>query len=132
MSDANQAAWGTVSRRRVWKWGLAAAAAPAVMAPSRAQAATTGARPDHLALAAEPGPLMVGTIVRNRCGAIVSAALVWPDGVSGTFAADEIDEATGAVNAYHVTYGASRRYVQPRVTRDSSGRVAHRPAIRVV
>jgi hypothetical protein len=130
MSDVWATAGGTVSRRRVWKWGLAAAAAPAVVVPSGAQAATR-AKPGFLALAAEPGTLMVGTIVRNRSGAVVSAAVVWPDGVGGTFVADEIDESTGAVNAYHVTYGVSRRYVQPRVSRDRSGRVVHRPAIRV-
>lgn len=131
MGDGKATAVGAVSRRRVWKWGLAAATAPAVVVPSGAQAATTRAEPGYLTLAAEPEPLMVGTIVRNRSGAVVSASVVWPDGVGGTFLADEIDERTGAVNAYHLTYGATRRYVQPRVNRDPSGRVVHRPAIRV-
>jgi hypothetical protein len=86
----------------------------------------------YLALAAEPTALMVGAIERNKSGAVVFAVVTWPDGTPGAFVADDIDERSGAVNAYHVTYGATCRYVQRRVTRDSSGRVVHRPRIRVM
>jgi hypothetical protein len=99
---------------------------------SPAHATTTVRRdPSYVTLAAEPTALMVGAIKRSRSGAVISAAVIWPDGIRGVFVADEIDERTGAVNAYHVTYGATRRYVQPRVTRDSAGSVVHRPGIQV-
>jgi len=123
---------GVVSRRKVWKWGLGAAAGSALVVPSPARTARpVRTDPAYVALAAEPTALMVGAIERNRSGAVVAAAVIWPDGVHGVFVADEIDEGSGAVNAYHVTYGGTRRYVQPRVTRDNAGRVVHRPRIRV-
>jgi hypothetical protein len=111
---------------------LGAAAGSALVVPSPARAARpVQADAGYLALAAEPTGLMVGDIERNRTGAVISAVVIWPDGIRGVFVADEIDERCGAVNAYHVTYGATRRYVQPRVTRDVAGRVVHRPRIRV-
>jgi len=85
----------------------------------------------YLALAAEPAALMVGAIERNASGAVIAADVTWPDGVRGVYRADEVDEHSGAINAYHVTYGSTRCYVQPTVSRDRSGRVVHRPAIRV-
>ena len=128
MSDTRASA--VVSRRRVWKWGVGAAAGSAIVLPSPARAASQ-VDATYMALAAEPTALMVGAIERNKSGAVVFAVVIWPDGIRGVFVADEIDERSGAVNAYHVTYGATRRYVQRRVTRDSSGRVAYRPRIRV-
>jgi len=85
-----------------------------------------------LALPPEPAVLMVGTIVRNRSGVVLSAAVVWPDGDSGTYVADEIDERAGAADAYHVTYGVIQRSMQDLVSLDGSGRVTHRPATRVL
>lgn len=132
MGNTRASAGGVVSRRKVWKWGLGAAAGSALVVPSPARAARpVQAEAAYLALAAEPAALMVGAIERNRSGAVVSAVVIWPDGIRGVFVADEIDERSGAVNAYHVTYGATRRYVQPRVTRDSAGRVVNRPRLQV-
>lgn len=110
--------------------GAAACSVLAVTSPARA---ATNVESDvaYRALAAEPAVLMVGAIKRTTFGAVLSADVIWPDGTPGVFVADEIDDTSGAVNAYHVTYGSTRRYVQPRVTRDGSGRVVHRPAIRV-
>ncbi len=132
MRNARASVGDVVSRRIVWKWGLGAAAGSAFAVASPARAATAvQTDPAYLTLAAEPTVLMVGAIKRSRSGAVVSAAVTWPDGIRGVFVADEIDERSGAINAYYVTYGATRRYVQPRVSRDGSGRVVHRPAIRV-
>jgi len=130
MSNTRPSAGGVVSRRKVWKWGLGAVAGSAIVVPSPARA-TRPVRSDaaYSALAAEPTALMVGTIERNQSGAVVSAVVIWPDGIRGVFVADEIDERSGAVNAYHVTYGATRQYVQPRVTRDTTGKVVYRPRI---
>jgi hypothetical protein len=85
----------------------------------------------YRALAAEPLALIVGDVTRGPGGAIESAAVVWPDGTNGMLTVTET-HASGAVDAYSVTYGATRTYRQPAVTRDNYGVVTRRPAIVVV
>ena len=133
MSNTRARAGGVVSRRKVWKWGLGAAAGSVLASPAVAygSAASVDADPTYLALAAEPAALMVGGITRNETGAAISAEVIWPDGVGGIYLADEIDPQCGAVNSYHVTYGSNRTYVQPRVSRDSAGFVVYRPGMRI-
>lgn len=121
-----------VSRRSIWIGGLGATAGSVLLAPARAVAATRVDDAAFLQLAAEPTALMVGEIRRDKRGSIISASVLWPDGVAGVFAADEIDDRHGAVNAYHVTYGTLRSYVQPLVMRDVAGRVVHRPPLQVL
>lgn len=82
------------------------------------------------AAAKNPDLLIVGTITRNADGVITSAAVVWPDGTAGTFTTDAIDP-SGAINRYHITYGAPavRTFTQPTITRDSSGAATLVPQI---
>lgn len=82
-------------------------------------------------LAANPDSIIAGSITRDANEAVTSAAVVWPDGTSGTFTADTLSSSfPGAVDAYHITYG-SKTYTQSAVTRDSAGAVTNRPAITV-
>jgi len=79
-------------------------------------------------LALQPELLIVGAITRNSSNVVTSAAVVWPDGVSGTYTSLTFDSATGAVNSYQITKGAAT-YTQPTLTRNSAGAVTNRPAI---
>lgn len=85
----------------------------------------------YLSLAANPDAIIVGAITRDGNGAATSAGVVWPDGTTGTYTADTVSTSVpGAVDAYHVTYGSTRTYTQPAVTRDSTtGAVTARPAL---
>lgn len=72
---------------------------------------------------------------RNANGAITSASIVWPDGVSGAFAATVLNgDFPGAIDGWTATYlGSPTKTVeQPQVTRDSNGAVIAQPAITVV
>ena len=66
---------------------------------------------------------------RDANEAITTASVVWPDGVTGTFTTDTASTAfPGAIDAYHVTYGA-RTITQSAVTRDAGGAVTAQPAL---
>lgn len=79
-------------------------------------------------LVQDPDLLVVGSITRDSSNVVTSAAVVWPDGVSGTYTSLSFDSATGAVNSYQITKG-SATYTQPTLTRNSAGAVTNRPAI---
>jgi hypothetical protein len=79
-------------------------------------------------LVQDPDLLVVGSITRNSSNVVTTAAVVWPDGVSGTYTSLTFDSATGAVNSYQITKGAAI-YTQPTLTRNSAGAVTNRPAI---
>ena len=69
---------------------------------------------------------------RNGNGVTIAASIAWPNDATGTYAADVLNAASGAVDAYHITYvlgDVSRTYTQPAVTRDGSGAVIVQPAI---
>lgn len=72
---------------------------------------------------------------RDPNGAIVTANIIWPDGISGVFTTDVASTAfPGAIDAWHATYVASpsKLITQPAVTRDLNGAVTSQPAITVV
>lgn len=77
----------------------------------------------------------IASATRNSDGAITSASIVWPDGVTGTYTATTLSTAfPGATDAWSATYqGATALTVtQPAVTRDSStGAVTAQPAITI-
>lgn len=86
------------------------------------------------ALARNPDALVTGTVTRDANGAATAAAVTWPDGATGVYAADTVSTAfPGAVDAYHVTHvagGVTVTYTQPAVTRDAStGAVVNVPAM---
>jgi len=84
---------------------------------------------NYTALARTPDVLITGTVTRNSAGAVTSAPVTWPDGVTGTYTADTLSTLfPGAVDAYHVTHG-SATYTQPAVTRDATGAVTAAPQI---
>lgn len=71
---------------------------------------------------------------RNADGAITTASITWPDGVSGVFTSDTLStDFPGAIDAWHATYlGATTKTVtQPLVTRDANGAVTVQPAITI-
>lgn len=72
---------------------------------------------------------------RDANSAIVSASIVWPDGVLGVFTTDVASTAfPGAIDAWHATYSStpSKLITQPTVTRDANGAVLTQPAITIV
>jgi hypothetical protein len=71
---------------------------------------------------------------RDANGALLSASVVWPDSVTGSFTATTVStDFPGAVDAYTVTRvqnGITQNYTQPAVTRDPvTGAVTAQPAI---
>ena len=108
----------------------ARAAADTAEATARAAADTAF----YKTLAADPEPIIAGTLTRDANEAVTSAPVVWPDGSTGTFTATTVSTAfPGAVDAWTVTYGSpvTRTYTQSLVTRDAAGAVTIRPAITV-
>jgi len=83
--------------------------------------------------ARNPDQLFDGVISQDANGAPISAAVIWPDGVSGTYTADTVSPSfLPAVDVYHVTRvvgGVTTTYTQPLVTRDGAGRIVNLPAI---
>lgn len=73
--------------------------------------------------------------VRNADGAILSADIIWPDSVGGSFVSDSLSvDFPGAIDAWHATYVGSttKTVTQPLVTRDANGAVIAQPAITIV
>jgi hypothetical protein len=79
-------------------------------------------------LARTPELLIVGTITYTN-GAPTSAAVAWPDGTTGTFTGTPSATFPGSLDAYTITYGTTRTYTQPTVTRDANGNITTQPAI---
>jgi hypothetical protein len=86
---------------------------------------------NRLAIAALPDLLVTGAITRDADGAAISAAVVWPDGTSGTYTGTPSSTWPGAVDSYVVTYlgTSTETFTQPTMTRGSTGLVTNRPAI---
>jgi hypothetical protein len=72
---------------------------------------------------------------RDANSAIISASIVWPDGITGVFTTDVASvEFPGAIDAWHATYAGTpaKLITQPAVTRDVNGAVTAQPAITIV
>lgn len=72
---------------------------------------------------------------RDANGAITTATIVWPDGVTGVFITDVASVAfPGAIDAWHATYDSTPvlTATQPAVTRDANGAVIAQPTITIV
>lgn len=72
---------------------------------------------------------------RDANSAIVSATIVWPDGISGVFTTDIFSvDFPGAIDAWHATYAGNpaKLITQTVVTRDANGAVTAQPAITIV
>lgn len=82
---------------------------------------------------ADPSLMWSGTVTRDSNGAPTSAAVKWPDGVTGTYSGTASTSFPGAVDSYTVTRTGAPvvTYTQPAVTRDPSGNITNRPAITV-
>jgi len=71
---------------------------------------------------------------RDANGAITSANIKWPDGVTGVFTTDVASTTfPGAIDAWHATYAGSpvKLITQTAVTRDANGAVIAQPAITI-
>lgn len=71
---------------------------------------------------------------RDANSAIITASIVWPDGITGTFTTDVASTAfPGAIDAWHATYEGppSKLITQMSVTRDENGAVIAQPAITI-
>lgn len=82
----------------------------------------------YLSWAADPSKLWTGTVTRDAGGAATAAAILWPDGVTGTYAGTASATFAGAVDSYTLTHGTTT-YTQPAVTRDAAGNITNQPAI---
>ena len=84
-------------------------------------------------LARDPAQLFTGAVTNDANGAPVSASVIWPDGVTGTYSGTASATFPGAVDAYTVTRTGTPvlTYTQPAVTRDENGYVTNRPAMTV-
>lgn len=79
-------------------------------------------------LARTPETIIHGPITLQG-GAPVSAAVQWPDGTAGVFTGTPSPTYPGALDSWTITYGDSKTYTQPTVTRNSAGEVIDQPAI---
>lgn len=81
----------------------------------------------------DPSLMWSGTVTRDANGAPTSAAVTWPDGITGTYSGTASTTFPGAVDSYTVTRSAVpfATYTQPAVTRDANGAITNRPAITV-
>jgi hypothetical protein len=96
-----------------------------------AEQATTG-NPYNLVTWSYTQAFQLVSATRDTNGAIISASIVWPDGITGVFTTDSASVLfPGAIDAWHATYVATttKTVTQPAVTRDSSGAVTAQPAI---
>jgi len=89
--------------------------------------AVTVEAPSYAQLARDPSQLFVGTITYTS-GAPTSAAIVWPDGVTGAYTGTPSATFPGSIDAYTLTHGTTT-YTQPAVTRDANGNITNQPAI---
>jgi len=112
------------------------AAVPAVLSVNGSTGAVTGLATVTQALldaARDPEELFTGVITRDSNGAPTASSVLWPDGVTGTYAGTASATWPGAVDSYTITYGSpvTKTYTQPTVTRNSSGAITTRPTITV-
>lgn len=72
---------------------------------------------------------------RDANSAIITANIVWPDGIAGVFTTDLASiDFPGAIDAWHATYAGTpaKLITQAAVTRDENGAVIVQPAITIV
>jgi hypothetical protein len=103
----------------------------ALAAALSAEQATTG-NPYNLVTWSYTQAFQLVSATRDANGTIISANIVWPDGITGVFTTDIASvEFPGAVDAWHATYLAlvPKTVTQPAVTRDDIGAVILQPAI---
>ena len=81
------------------------------------------------ALAAVPEALFSGAVNVDANGVPTSASVKWPDGTVGVYTGTPSPTFTGTIDAYTITYGATRIFTQPAVTRDATGTITNQPAI---
>ncbi|MBT2537193.1 hypothetical protein [Arthrobacter sp. ISL-69] len=81
-------------------------------------------------LAKNPDTLIAGAVTVDGSDLVTSAAVLWPDGSPGTLTITA-RHATGAVNAYNITYGSpvTKTFTQPTITRNSNGAATNVPQI---
>lgn len=87
----------------------------------------------YKAWAKNPDQLVVGSVTYSS-SLLSSAAVVWPDGATGTLTITSRQAGTDAVTGYtitRVTSGGTQTYTQPTITRDSSGNATTVPQITV-
>lgn len=89
---------------------------------------STGAVDTYAQLARDPSALFVGPITLTN-GAPTAAAVIWPDGTEGNYTGTPSAIFPGSIDAYTITYGTTRTYTQPAVTRDAAGTITNQPAI---
>lgn len=73
-----------------------------------------------------------GSTTRDSNGALLTANVTWPDGISGTYVGDTVSSAfPGFVDAWHFTYAATtpKTITQPLVTRGPGGEITVRPQL---
>jgi hypothetical protein len=80
--------------------------------------------------AKNPDLLIAGAVTLNGSDEVTSAAVLWPDGTPGTLTITA-RHATGAVNAYNITYGSpvTKTFTQPTITRNANGAATNVPQI---
>jgi hypothetical protein len=100
---------------------------PATLAPA-APLSPAWVASQNLALARDPSQIWDG-VVTYTSGAPTSAAVVWPDGTTGVYTGTPSVAFPGSIDSYSITYGTTRTYTQPAVTRDASGNITNQPAI---
>jgi hypothetical protein len=88
----------------------------------------TGAVDTYAQLARDPWALITGPVTYTN-GAPTSAAVEWPDGTSGVYTGTPSPTFAGTIDAYTITYGTTRTFTQPPVTRDTAGNITNQPAI---
>jgi len=81
-----------------------------------------------LHLARTPEALITGPITLTN-GAPTSAAVTWPDGTTGVYTGTPSPTFAGSIDSYTITYGTTKIYTQPTVTRDANGNITNQPAI---
>lgn len=99
-----------------------------------ADPALTGTYASFIGLAKVPDQIITGSITRDANEVVTSAAVVWPDGTTGTFTATTIGP-LNTIDAYTITRvisGVTHTYTQSAITRDASGAATSVPAITYV
>lgn len=95
-------------------------------------AASIGA--DNLSGWANSQTFQLVSATRDSNSAIITASIVWPDGIPGLFTTDVASvDFPGAIDAWHATYVGSpaKLITQTAVTRDANGAVIAQPAITI-
>lgn len=113
---------------------IEAAAASALASAEDAAASAAAVVNYNLSTWAYGNIFRLVSATRDANSAIVTANIVWPDGVAGVFTTDSASTAfPGAVDAWHATYLGSpaKTITQAAVTRDANGAVTAQPAITI-